>query len=851
MRCYICTTNKYMRPEYKVEEIVKATGGKLLNPGAVPQTINEILIDSRKLIHAGMTVFFAIKGAKLNGHNYIADLYQKGVRCFVVTEQIDTTPYAEANFIQVKDAVLALQKLAGYHRKKYKLPVIAITGSNGKTVVKEWLYQLLHEDYHIVRSPKSYNSQIGVPLSLWQINSEHDLGIFEAGISEAGEMDKLEKIIQPTIGIFTNIGEAHNEGFLNIRHKTKEKLKLFVNADVLIYCNDYPDINQSISEINALSKGSEDTENKIKVFTWSMANDADVRVTSIMQRNGHSLITCMHKLQEIDFELPFTDKASVENAIHCLCAMLYLGKDAATIKERMTHLTRIAMRLEMKDAINNCSIINDSYNSDLGSFKIAVDFLKQQNQQPRKTVILSDILQSGRGEIELYAEVAAILQQNNIQRFIGIGPSLMRQRKLFEKNEAMQTECYESTDEFLKNLDSSSFHNEVILLKGARKFRFEVIGKFLEKKAHETVLEINLNAVTNNLKAYQKLLKPTTKIMAMVKAFSYGSGSFEIANVLQFNRVDYLTVAYADEGVELRRNGITVPIMVMNPEQRSFEAMIHYNLEPEIYSLSLFDRFAEVLALLKNGSSEPYKIHIELETGMNRLGFTEEELPALIERIKLNHQVQIASVFSHLAASEDKDYDDFTKEQIKNFERMSAQLTGAFSYPIIRHILNSTGITRHTKSQFDMVRLGIGLYGLDGSGKLQDKLIPVSTLKTTISQIKHLKKGDSVGYGRVGKVSKNKTIATVGIGYADGLSRKLSNGRGSMLLNGALAPIIGNVCMDMAMLDITGIEAKEGDEVIVFGTNPHIQTVAQAAETIAYEILTGISARVKRVYFQE
>ncbi|MBS1613535.1 MAG: bifunctional UDP-N-acetylmuramoyl-tripeptide:D-alanyl-D-alanine ligase/alanine racemase, partial [Bacteroidetes bacterium] len=717
--------------------------------------------------------------------------------------------------------------------------------------VKEWLYQLLHEDYHIVRSPKSYNSQIGVPLSLWQINSEHDLGLFEAGISEAGEMDKLEKIIQPNIGIFTNIGEAHNEGFLNIRHKTKEKLKLFVNADVLIYCNDYPDINQSISEINALSKGSDDTENKIKVFTWSMANDADVRITSIMQRNGHSLITCMHKLQEIDFELPFTDKASVENAIHCLCAMLYLGKDAATIKERMTHLTRIAMRLEMKDAINNCSIINDSYNSDLGSFKIAVDFLKQQNQQPRKTVILSDILQSGRGEIELYAEVAAILQQNNIQRFIGIGPSLMRQRKLFEKNEAMQTECYESTDEFLKNLDSSSFHNEVILLKGARKFRFEVIGKFLEKKAHETVLEINLNAVTNNLKAYQKLLKPSTKIMAMVKAFSYGSGSFEIANVLQFNRVDYLTVAYADEGIELRRNGITVPIMVMNPEQRSFEAMIHYNLEPEIYTLSLFDRFAEVLALLKNGSSEPYKIHIELETGMNRLGFTEEELPALIERIQLNHQVQIASVFSHLAASEDKDYDDFTKEQIKNFERMSAQLTSAFSYPIIRHILNSTGITRHTKSQFDMVRLGIGLYGLDGSGKLQDKLIPVSTLKTTISQIKHLKKGDSVGYGRVGKVSKNKTIATVGIGYADGLSRKLSNGKGSMLVNGALAPIIGNVCMDMAMLDITGIEAKEGDEVIVFGDNPRIETVAQAAETIAYEILTGISARVKRVYFQE
>mgnify|MGYP006155263619 CR=1 FL=1 len=485
-----------------------------------------VTTDTRSI--GAQSMFFALKGDRFNANTFAAEALQKGASYAVVDELSDAAWQAEYGYrlIIVDDVLQTLQQLAGYHRKKHKLPVIAITGSNGKTVVKEWLYQLLHEDYHIVRSPKSYNSQIGVPLSLWQINIEHDLGIFEAGISEAGEMDKLEKIIQPNIGIFTNIGEAHNEGFLNIRHKTKEKLKLFVNADVLIYCNDYPDINQSISEINALSKGSDDTENKIKVFTWSMANDADVRVTSIMQRNGHSLITCMHKLQEIDFELPFTDKASVENAIHCLCAMLYLGKDAAAIKERMTHLTRIAMRLEMKDAINNCSIINDSYNSDLGSFKIAVDFLKQQNQQPRKTVILSDILQSGRGEIELYAEVAAILQQNNIQRFIGIGPSLMRQRKLFEKNEAMQTECYDSTDEFLKNLDSSSFHNEVILLKGARKFRFEVIGKFLEKKAHETVLEINLNAVTNNLKAYQKLLKPTTKIMAMVKAFSYGSGSF-------------------------------------------------------------------------------------------------------------------------------------------------------------------------------------------------------------------------------------------------------------------------------------------------------------------------------------
>ncbi|HRG88944.1 MAG TPA: bifunctional UDP-N-acetylmuramoyl-tripeptide:D-alanyl-D-alanine ligase/alanine racemase, partial [Chitinophagales bacterium] len=731
------------------------------------------------------------------------------------------------------------------HRAKFTLPTIAITGSNGKTIVKEWLYQLLHEDYNIVRNPKSYNSQIGVPLSLWLINSENNLGIFEAGISEPNEMQKLEKIIAPSIGVFTNIGEAHSEGFLNIRHKTKEKLTLFVNCDVLIYCKDYPDINQSLGEINVL-RGK-----NAPVMSWSMSNEADLQVTSVMQKNNRSFIHSIYKGRELDFEIPFADKASVENAIHCACVMLYLGKEFDVIRERMKHLAGITMRLEMRDAINNCSVINDSYNSDIGSIKIAIDFLKQQNQHPKKTVILSDILQSGRGEIDLYTEVAALLEESKVHRLIGIGTAINRQRKLFEKNEALEFEAYESTDEFLKHIDSSRFSNEVILLKGARKFRFEVISKFLEKKAHETVLEINLNALTHNLKAYQKLLNPDTKIMAMVKAFSYGSGSFEIANTLQFNRVDYLAVAYADEGVELRKNGITLPIMVMNPEQRSFDVMIQYNLEPEIYSLNLLERFTEVLALLHPREANRYKIHIELETGMNRLGFNKEELPVLIERIQANHQLQVASVFSHLAASEDKAYDDFTATQISNFDAMSQQICSAFDYKIIRHILNSNGITRHTQAQFDMVRLGIGLYGLDSSNKIDNKLMVVSTLKTTISQIKKLKKGDTVGYGRVGKVSKDKTIATVGIGYADGLSRKLSNKVGRMLVNGKLVPVIGNVCMDMTMLDITGVEAKEGDEVIVFGNNPTVEEVAEAAETIPYEILTGISSRVKRVYYQE
>jgi alanine racemase len=842
-----------MNPEYKIQEVIKAISGQQIIKAKKDYSIRELLLDSRKLIHPASTLFFASPGLKLDGHNYIEELYKKGVRNFVVTKDkgLTETKFPDANFILVKEAVVALQKLAAYHRSKFSFPVIAITGSNGKTIVKEWLYQLLHPDYHIVRSPKSYNSQTGVPLSLWSIDEGNDLGIFEAGISEPAEMEKLEKMIKPSIGIFTNVGEAHNEGFLSMRHKTKEKLNLFVNAGILIYCKDYADINQSIAEINALSKGSDETENKIKTFTWSMSTTADVQVTSVLQKANNSYITCQYLGKQLDFEIPFIDKASVENAIHCACTMLYLEKPFDVIAERMKHLSGIKMRLEMKDAINNCTLINDTYNSDIGSLRIAIDFLKQQNQHPKKTLILSDILQSGRGELDLYSEVGNLLAESHVNRFIGIGPSLKKAARLFEKNEALQFECYGSTDDFLKGLDSSTFQNEVILLKGARKFRFEVLSKFFEKKAHETVLEINLNAIAHNLKVYHSLLKPETKIMAMVKAFSYGSGSFEIANVLQFNRVDYLAVAYADEGIELRKNGIQVPIMVMNPEQRSFEAMIHHRLEPEIYSLNLLDKFSEILALLRNDSPEKYAIHIELETGMNRLGFTKDEVPLLIERLKLSPHLQIASVFSHLAASEDTGYDDFTKEQIKRFEGASQLITAAFDYKILRHILNSTGITRFTKAQFDMVRLGIGLYGIDSSEKVQEKLMKVSTLKTTISQIKQVRKGDTVGYGRVGKVTKDKQIATVGLGYADGLNRKLSDGNGRMLINGKLVPVIGNVCMDMTMLDITGVDAREGDEVIVFGDNPKIEELAEAAETIPYEILTGISSRVKRVYFQE
>jgi len=836
-----------MKSTYTVREITKACGGKLHAGLGEEATISLLLLDSRKLQQPSDTLFFAIPGSRQDGHQYIAYLYSVGVRNYVVSDSAYLALYPGANMIVVKDTILALQKLAGYHRKRYSYPVIAITGSNGKTIVKEWLYQLLSPDYNIVRSPKSYNSQVGVPLSLWQMNEEHTLAIIETGISESGEMERLEKIVKPTIGILTNIGEAHSQGFLNQKHKAKEKLRLFGTVGTLICCSDQPIVNQAVAEINAL-KGAD----AIKTFTWAQHTEADLRVTSLLQQHDRSHISLLYGAQELDIEIPFADKASIENAIHCVAAMLVLGIDRFTIMERMHHLSRIAMRLEMRDAINGCSLINDSYNSDFESLRIAIDFLSLQNQQPKKTIILSDILQSGRGELDLYAEVAKLLKLHKINRLIGIGPSISRERSLFEKEGLAEVICYTSTDDFLSRIDTSTFQQEVILLKGARAFEFEKIAKLLERKAHQTVLEINLNALVNNLKVYQSLLEPTTRIMAMVKAFSYGSGSYEIANVLQFNRVNYLAVAYTDEGIELRKNGIRLPIMVMNPEERSFDAMISHQLEPDIYSLSLLNKFIAVLKLKQQTGAAPYPIHLELETGMNRLGIEQRDIEMLVQQLKANPTLRVAAIFSHLAASEAAEYDGYTREQIAKFEAMSSSIITAIGYAPLRHILNSSGIGRHTQAQYDMVRLGIGMYGLDPNPAIQARLLPVSSLKTTISQIKHLEAGDSVGYGRVGQVTRPTTIATVGIGYADGLSRKLSNGKGMMLVQNMLAPIIGNVCMDMTMIDITDIPVvKEGDEVTVFGTNPSVQMVAKAADTIPYEVMTGISGRVKRVYYQE
>lgn len=829
---------------YTISQIASIIKAKASVPGA-DTVIEHILLDSRKLLFPSSSLFFALDGPRRNGKMFIQELYHKGVTCFVVDENFDKediSRYPNAVFLQVANVLQALHVLTAWHRQQFNIPVIGITGSNGKTIVKEWLYQLLHPGYNIVRSPKSFNSQIGVPLSVWQMKAENTLGIFEAGISQPDEMQNLAKIVSPVIGVFTAIGEAHGEGFLNIRQKINEKLKLFVKADVLIYCDDNPDMNEAVNSFKNNVRSGDD----FKLFSWSRKENATLQILAIEKTNNQTSITAKYNERKLEFCIPFTDDASVENTITCCCVMLHLGIEPETIAKRMLQLRYVEMRLELKQGVNNCSVINDSYNSDLNSLVIALDFLHQQQQHTRRTLILSDIMQSGKSSGELYTDVAAILEQKNINRFIGIGPEINKQKNAF-KNIA-ESAFYTSTADFIHQFHAQHFYDETILLKGARFFEFELISHLLEQKIHQTVLEINLNAITHNLNTFQQLLNPGVKLMAMVKAFSYGSGSFEIANLLQFHKVDYLAVAYADEGVELRKAGISLPIMVMNAEEITFDVLMQYDLEPELFSFGILDAFE---GYIKQSGISSYPVHIKLDTGMRRLGFEEKDIEELCRRLKSSSVFKIQSVFSHLAASDSALHDEFTKMQADAFLQACEKIEKITGYTFLRHLANTSAIHRHKDLQLDMVRLGIGLYGVDANNEIQEQLKNVTTLKSTVSQIKKIKKGESVGYNRKGVTIRNSVIATVRIGYADGYPRLMSNGTGKMWINGNRVPVIGNVCMDMTMLDITGVDVKEGDEVIVFGEELPVNEVAGWAQTIPYEILTGISQRVKRVYYEE
>ncbi len=846
---------------YTIKRIASIIGGEVVGNQSDTIIVEDILFDSRLLIDAENTLFFALNSGRNDGHKYIKDLYEKGVKAFVISRknienydvkaQISTLQqYSDAVFVVVDDTFVALQTLAAYHRMQFDIPVVGITGSNGKTVVKEWLYQILSPSMSVCRSPKSYNSQIGVPLSVWQMNHTHDIAIFEAGISRPGEMEKLRDIIKPTIGVFTNIGAAHGKNFENVGQKIEEKLKLFAETNKLVYCSDNIEISSAI------------TNAQIPAFSWSKTDkNADLFVSEI-NITDKTNIFAIYQNKKLNITIPFIDNASIENAINCWCVALLLNVPNEQIAERMAHLEAVEMRMELKAGVRNCLIINDSYNNDRNALAIALDFMNAQHHD-NKVLILSDILQSEQKEEDLYKDIAQLIENKGVDTFIGIGPAISKnmdkaclvptgQDVSSSKDKACLIQYfYKSTSDFLNNHPMKLFENQIVLLKGARSFEFERIMKVLQQKSHETVLEINLDNLIKNLNYYRGKLKKETKMMVMVKAFAYGSGNYEVSNALAFHHVDYLTVAYADEGVDLRNRGIKLPIMVMTPETNTFDTIILNDLEPDIYSFRCLSQLEDAINQLDRPLGKPVGIHIKVDTGMHRLGFLPEEIDTLIERVKANPSLRIMSVFSHFATSDMPEEDDFVKHQIEQFELMSSKMVAAFPYKIMRHLLNTAGITRFTEYQYDMVRLGIGVYGVAVVDEDRGKLHNVMSLKSTIKQIKEYGPGETIGYGRHGKITKPSRIAVIPIGYADGLRRQLGNGKACFWVNGKPAPIIGNICMDLTMIDVTGIDCQEDDTAVLFDDNHPIEIIAEACDTIPYEIMTRISQRVKRIYTKE
>ena len=823
---------------YTIERVATLIGAQRL--GHAEARISFVLTDSRSLCFPEETLFFALRSNRNDGHQYISELYRRGVRCFVVEEVPTqaTNQFGDANFLVVSSTLQALKCLAQRHRETFNIPVVGITGSNGKTMVKEWLYQLLSPQMVITRSPRSYNSQIGVPLSVWLLNSHSQLGVFEAGISQKGEMQALHNIIRPTIAVLTNIGSAHEENFSSAEEKCREKLRLFKGAQVMVYNADDEMVTRLLNE----------TEHKGERLAWSVKNhDAAMRITKIDKQPTHTTIHYIYKGGEPNcFSLPFIDDASVCNSIICATVGLHLGLDASTLNLRMSKLEPVAMRLEVKEGLNGCTLINDSYNSDINSLNIALDFMNRRpdHNGQKRTLVLSDILQSGLPDKELYQEVSNLAEQRGVQKFIGIGPKICANKACIALPERY---FFNSVADFIRSDVFKTLHNEVVLLKGARSFGFDQLTEQMVKKVHETTLEVNLNAMVNNLNYYRSLMHPNTKLVCMIKADGYGAGAVEIAKTLQDHRADYLAVAVADEGATLRRNGITSNIMVMNPEMTAFKTIFDYDLEPEVYSFRLLE--ALIKAAEKEGITG-FPVHIKLDTGMHRLGFDpDKDMPHLIERLHNQNALIPKSVFSHFAGADADEFDAFSQSQFERFDAGSKMLQAAFEHHILRHIDNSAGIEHFPQRQLDMCRLGLGLYGINPRNNAI--INNVSTLRTTILQMREVKAGDTVGYSRRGTIEHNSVIAAIPIGYADGLNRKLGNRNGYCLVNNQPAQYVGNICMDVAMIDVTGIDCHEGDSVEIFGDNLPVTELSNVLQTIPYEVLTGISNRVNRVYFQD
>ena len=843
--------------QYSIEKITTLIGARRI--GQTDAQIGWLLTDSRSLCFPEETLFFALSSSRNDGHKYIPDLYRRGVRNFVVSNNylqegnhnfqfsIVNSQFENANFLVVPSPLAALQRLAERHRDEFDIPIIGITGSNGKTMVKEWLYQLLLPSQKIVRSPRSYNSQIGVPLSVWLLNEQTEVGIFEAGISQPGEMYALRDIIQPTIGVLTSLGAAHQENFRSMEEKCMEKLELMHDTEAMVYCSDNDIVSRCIRRM----------QYKGEKVAWSRCDENVaffVKSVESGKRKDESRITYIYQGEENTYAIPFIDEASIENSITCAAVALHLGLTPSQLADRMPRLEPVAMRLEVKQGQHGCILINDSYNSDINSLDIALDFMNRREASPpesggvrgglNKTLILSDIFQSGVSPDLLYAQVSDLCVKRGIDKFIGIGPELTAQA---DRIHIVHKQFFADVNHFLASSTFNDLHDELILLKGARPFGFDKITEQLEQKVHETILEVNLNAVVENLNYYRSFLKPETKMVCMIKADAYGAGAVEIAKTLQDHRVDYLAVAVADEGVTLRKAGITANIMIMNPEMTAFKTMFDYDLEPEVYSFRLLD--ALIKAARKEGITG-WPVHSKLDTGMHRLGFDPvDDMFKLIDRLKHQNAIIPRSVFSHFVGSDSDDFDAFSARQFELFEQGSQKLQSAFSHKILRHMDNSAGIEHFPERQMDMCRLGLGLYGVDPRDNRM--LSTVSTLKTTILQLRHVPAGDTVGYSRKGKIERDSVIAAIPIGYADGLNRHLGNRHGYCLVHGQKAEYVGNICMDVAMIDVTDIPCQEGDQVEIFGEHLPVTVLSDIIDTIPYEVLTAVSNRVKRVYFQD
>jgi alanine racemase len=797
--------------------------------GDHPGLISRVSIDSRQILQPEATLFVALKGAKADGATFIPQLVNEGIACFLVHERFQLEDQKIA-LIEVPDTKIALQKLAAFQRKQFEKPVIGITGSNGKTIVKEWLGQLLSQQFSVAKSPKSYNSQVGVPLSVFEIQSYHQVAILEVGVSKKGEMGNLERIAKPNLGIFTNIGSAHDSGFANRLEKVKEKAELFTDSDLVIYCKDQTEVAQVLE-----SRFSEE-----KLISWSDKAGADFTRSIKMQAGVSKIFLMKSDLSTYTFQTGLSDTASLENLTNTIIGCLSLGLDSQKIQEGISNLRQVDMRLTLKPGINESLLIDDTYNNDLAGLRVALDFMRQQRPKNRKILILSDFKQQGQPE-KIYPEVSRLINSHEIDLVIAVGTEINALRNLLESD----FNYFESTADLIQNLNIEEFTNDLILITGAREYGFENVVNHLQQRIHGTTLEINLNALTHNFNFYKKKLKPTTKVMVMVKAFAYGGGATEIANHIQQMGADYLAVAYTDEGVALRKQGIRLPIMVLNPMAESFQLCKTFDLEPVVFSLDFFKKLAQ----WTTAENHSIKIHLDLDTGMHRLGFEKNHLLELIPLIGKNPQLEIASIYTHLVGADEEIHYSFSIQQLALFSEMSQVLLQSLSYKPIFHALNSAGIVAFPEHQFDMVRLGIGLYGLEVTGKYSSELQSISTLKTTISQIKHLEKGETVGYSRKGVMKQSGKIATLAIGYADGYDRRFSNGKGFVLINGQKASVIGNVCMDMVMVDISNLDANEGDEAIIYGPEISLKELADQIGTIPYELLTNISTRVKRVYY--